>query len=76
MQRVLLKQGKRLIKSRRHRALYTIMRGPEVDNETDFLDVVETWTVTRDEATAREIRDAECKVRMQLVEAALKKLDE
>jgi len=75
MRRILRKLGCRLMKSRRRRALYAVVRGSHVEYETDFLEGVEVCTVFRDAATAREIGDAKPKVRVQLVEAALKKLD-
>jgi hypothetical protein len=76
VRRILRSQGKRLIKSRRRRAFYTIMHGSEVDNETDILGVVEVSAVIGGDLDAmREIAIAEGNLRRRMIEVALKRLD-
>lgn len=76
VRRILSKQGWRLIISRRRRAYYTIMHGSEVENETDFLDIVESSAVSRvDPGARREIDIAEHDLRRRMIEVVLKRLD-
>ena len=76
VRRILRKQRRRLIKSARRQCLYTIMKGSAKDGGTDFVDVLERFTVIGNLEVYNKIEFVVGRVKDQLIEAALIELDE